>query len=124
MYAGNEREGPVHAIVRDMTRHSAFFNLEEKLAINTNPTADAAAMRLRGDWYALQGVQDWAILMLEQNRNTADGTASLTLARAYWMAGNVQAAAAEFRRLAAAAADPREQGYLRLCLSAIEKELK
>ena len=123
--AGRGRDPAVHAIVRDLTRHRAMAEWSDRLAAartvpssaTTRPSdaADAEALVATGEWYAAQGIHDWAAESLKQAQTAAP---SITLARSLWLSGHGPAAAAEFERLAASADEPPERAYLRLCATA------
>jgi WD40 repeat protein/class 3 adenylate cyclase len=118
-----------HAVVRDLWRHEAFAALEPRVATRwkdaaAGTAADPAALRLLGDWYALQGVPGWSAdafaAAAAGGAGTTGGAAepSVTRARSCWLAGDGPGAAAEFERVLAVTADPAEQAYLRLCAAA------
>jgi len=88
-----------------------------RAALSANPN-DAAALATMGEWYAFRGMNDWAVLMLQQARSAGAHVSALALARAYWHLDDLPHAQLEFENALAASEAPAD--YLGLCLSAVK----
>lgn len=136
LIVGDGRVSGCHGIVRDFSRHeviAALIRADHPMARNgpsTRPVEsfpdgrDARELfTLRnGEWYALAGMHDWAAASIERSdRSCSDPSA--VLARSHWLAGNYEAAFAEFRRCAASA-DAGDVGYFRICAQAARSREK
>jgi hypothetical protein len=126
--------------IRDMRLHEAFAGLEPPTArpvtsavvaqtggaaTATDGASTRAAQRLDPaflrEWYVAQGFPDWSASLPSQPGEPRE--ASLSFARANWLANHPAAAAAEFDRLSARATDPTVAAYLRLCAAACRSEM-
>jgi hypothetical protein len=85
------------------------------MKFETSPSHDAAEL---GKWYALRGVDDWAVTLLEQARAGGTDISPLLLARCYWRLGRSSDAVREFS--AAIGRNEAPAQYLELCLAALK----
>ncbi len=104
--------------VWDFGRPAIYREFEAPLeharkAVRENPN-DGTALAVLGDWYAVRGLWDWAIKLLEQARNNGATVSSVTLARCYWQIDELDAARREFAR--ALKGKEESESYLNLCL--------
>jgi WD40 repeat protein len=59
---------------------------------------DAGRLATLGEWYAFRGVPEWAIDLLHRAERGRAPVSALTLARCYWLAGDIPAARRELQR--------------------------
>ncbi|MBI5368022.1 MAG: protein kinase [Planctomycetes bacterium] len=86
-----------------------------RVALQERPE-DAEALRTLGEWYALRGVWDWAIGLLERARRAGARVDAALLGAGYWRLDRYEEARAEYARaLAAAGTDAELAEHLRLC---------
>lgn len=88
----------------------------ERLA---QPTADADASALLGRWFLFRGADACAVDLLEKARRGGTDVSALQLARCYWNLHRPKEARREF--LTAATRKEAPQGYLDLCLQAVDQ---
>jgi tetratricopeptide (TPR) repeat protein len=92
---------------------------QQKLRQSPN---DAAALATLGDWYALRGVDHWAVDFLTRARERGAAVAPLALARCYWNLDRLAEARKEFQAALEQSEDKAERTYLGWCLAAIDIE--
>jgi WD40 repeat protein len=112
------------AYLWDFSRAKLYEQLEARgghaVEALARQRADATAFADVGEWYAFQGLDDWAIRMLERAR-TRGSIAPLTLGRCYWRVGRFRDAAGEFDKALANARDDQERFHLTLCIEALTR---
>jgi tetratricopeptide (TPR) repeat protein len=103
--------------IYDLSRPAQYQAMEAALAaarerLQREPQ-DPDALAVFGRWYALNGVDDWAVELLERARGKGVDVSPLLLARCYLRLDDTAAAAVEFKKAIDRHEAPRE--YLRLC---------
>jgi hypothetical protein len=81
--------------------------------------ADAARLKLHGQWFGDRGQPALASQLLERARSAGAQVDPLTLARLSWGGGRYPQARREFTAAIAAESDPRKRAYLQQCLDAV-----
>jgi uncharacterized protein HemY len=87
-------------------------------------SSDPSALATLGEWYAFQGLDQWAVDFFSRARECGAAVSPLTLGRCYWNLDRYADARREFEIALEQSKDPAEQTYLGWCIQRIDSEME